>query len=375
MNPIALYRGLSSVQKTLVSFALIAVVGIVLHYAGGGHSMPFLFAATVANSIANPTLLDAVRQQAPNGSLLPIVESLSLLCPALNDITMLECNNGTFHRINRRTALPAPVRRRINKGVAATKSDTQQVDEVTTELADKSVIDQEIIDRNGPEYRAREVAGHMMGLEQNVESDILNGSIGSDPDGIDGLITRLALTTQTPGGTQIVKVDASPSGSDQMSILLVGYAPHGVHGIYPKGFPGGIKHQDFGLVSNGGTDGTNTFPAWVDWFTWHHGIAVEDWRYVGRACNIDSSAISVSGTNAITPFITLYHRCLVADKSARWTYYAPRFLAEMLHQQARTAVTNSTLRIEEVAGVEIVKVMGIPLRTAEKMTITESIVS
>jgi hypothetical protein len=374
MNLIARYRGLSDSQKFWLSTAftvLIAVAAIAL----GAHLPHVALAVTAANSITNPTLLDAVRQKAPGGSLMPIVESLSVLCPALQDITMMEANNGTFHRVNRRTALPAPVRRRINQGVAATKSDTQQVDEVTTELADKSVIDQEIIDRNGPEYRAREVAGHMMGLEQKVEGDILNGSIGSDPDGIDGLLTRLSATTNTPAGNQIAKIDAGPVGSDQMSILLVGWAPHGVHGIYPTGYPGGIKHQDFGLVSNGGSDGTNTFPAWVDWFTWHHGIVVEDYRYLARACNIDSSAITVSGTNAITPLITLYYRCLTADKSARWAYYVPRTLGEMLHQQARTGVTNSTLTIETIAGQPVTKAMGIPIRIAEKMTAAESIVA
>jgi hypothetical protein len=145
----------------------------------------------------------------------------------------------------------------------------------------------------------------------------------------------LSATTNTPAGNQIVKVDASPSGSDQMSILLVGFGAARRARHLPDRLPmvGGVKHQDFGLVSNGGSDGTNTFPAWVDWFTWHHGIAVEDYRYLARACNIDSSAITVSGTNAIT-LITLYHRCLTADKSARWAYYVPRFLGEMLHQQA-----------------------------------------
>jgi hypothetical protein len=181
MNPIRLYGRMSDNQRFAVW-----IFAIARHRRSRCTSLDIPAAAlplrdAAANPVTNPTLADAVRQQAPNGSLMPIVESLSLLCPALNDITMLECNNGTFHRINRRNALPAPVRRRINKGVAATKSDTQQVDEITTMLADKSVIDQVILKLNGPEYRAREVAGHMMGLEQNVESDILNGSLGSDP--------------------------------------------------------------------------------------------------------------------------------------------------------------------------------------------------
>jgi hypothetical protein len=336
-NPISYYRGLSSGWKLFFSLALSVAVFAISWKLGSKEGM--LFAA--ANPVTNLTIADIVRQQAPNGGLLPIIEALSKLTPALQTITWSQANNGTFHRINRRTALPAPIRRRINKGVPATVSGTQQVDEVTTMLADKSVIDATLIRMNGPESRAREVAAHMMGLEQQVESDLLIGSIGTDPDGIDGIETRLNATTNVPAGNQVIKVDAAPAGSDQFSILLAGFADHGVHGIYPAGpdMVAGVLHNDFGLVSNGGSDGTNTFPAFVDYFEWHHGLAVEDWRYIARAANLDSGAILPTNTNIIDAMTTLFHRCLTTDGSARWAYFIPRFGAEMLHKQARNATT------------------------------------
>jgi hypothetical protein len=373
MNPISFYRGLSPGWKFILSTALSVLIALVA-YQLSDHN-PLMLAAA-ANPVTNPTLADIIRQKAPNGSLYPIIESLSKLTPALQSITWTPCNNGTFHRMNRRNSLPAPVRRRINKGVAGTVSGTQQVDEITTMLADKSAIDATLIRMNGPEYRAREVAAHMMGLEQQVESDLLTGSIGSDPDGIDGIETRLNATTNTPAGNQIVKVDASPSGSDQGSVILVGFGPHGVHGIYPEGpdMVGGVLHKDYGEVSNGGSDGTNTFPAFVDYFEWHHGLAVEDYRYLARACNIDSSAIAANGTNLITSMRTLYHRCLTQDQSVQWAYFLPRFYGEMLHQQAASAAIYS-LTVETIGGQRITKYLGIPVYVADLMTIAESIVS
>jgi hypothetical protein len=203
-NPISVYRGLTPGWKLALGLMLSAAIFVVSWKLGSHEGM--LIAA--ANPVTNLTLADIVRQEAPNGGLLPIIEALSKLTPALQTITWSKANNGTFHRINRRTALPAPIRRRINKGVPATVSGTQQVDEVTTMLADKSVIDATLIRMNGPESRAREVAAHMMGLEQQVESDLLIGSIGTDPDGIDGIETRLNASTNVPGGNQVVKVDA-----------------------------------------------------------------------------------------------------------------------------------------------------------------------
>lgn len=371
MNPIRFYRGLSSEQRFYVSTALLLAAVFLLHGLGiGGHGV--LLAVTVANATTNPTIADLIRQRAPNGSLMPIVESMSKLTPFLQDATFIKCNFNGFHRVNRRNALPAPVRRRINKGVPGTKSGTQQVDEVTTKLSDKSTIDvAEIAMMGGPEYRAREVAGHMMGFEQQVESDLLTGSIGADPDGIDGIETRLSATTNVPAGNQLIKVDAAPTGSDQASIILAGWAPHGVHAIYPDGAPGGLNHKDYGEVANGGSDGTNTFPAYIDWFEWDHGLAIEDYRYVARASNIDTGNILSTGSNILDAMITLFHRCLTADGSARWGYYMPRFIAELLHKQARNNTTQSTLRIEEIGGQRITTFLGIPCRTADLMTIAE----
>lgn len=327
-----------------------------------------------ANTVST-TLAEVVRQQAPDGSLLPIVESMEKLAPFLEDAVWVQCNNGTFHRMNRRTALPAPTRRRVNQGIPSSLSSTNQVDEVTTQIATKVTVDEDIITMNGPAYLAREVAGHMMGHVQQVEGDLLSGSLATDPDAIDGLETRLSATTNSPGGGQVVLVDAAPAGNDQASAVLIGWAEHGVHAVYPKGMPGGIAHRDFGLQPDAISDGTNTAPGFVHTFKWDYGLAVEDFRYCGRAANIDTSAISLTGTNVITAMVTLHHRCNTRDKSARWAYYLPRRLAEFLHQQARSGVTNSTLQIQDIGGQPITTFLGHPVRTADLLTITESIVA
>lgn len=321
------------------------------------------------------TLADVIREQAPNGTLYPIVQSMSKLCPILDDIYWVECNNGTFHRIDRQTALPSPSRRRVNSGIATVKDETNQVDEVTTQIATKIAVDEDVIRLGGPAFLARRVAAHMMGHVQQAEADFLTGSLASDADGFDGIETRLSATTNTPAGNQVILVDAAAAGSDQGSALLLGWGAHGVHGIYPKGFPAGINHQDFGLQPDAISDGTNSAPGYLHTFKWDYGLAVEDYRYCARAANIDSSAISATGTNIITALITLFHRCLTADQSVRWAYYLPRRYAEFLHQQARSGVSNSTLKIEEIGGKKVTTFLGIPVRTADLLGIAESVVS
>lgn len=337
--------------------------------------------STVANSITNPTLFDALREKSPGGAALRLIESMRLRIPLMNFVTWQECNSGLYHRISRQRALPAPVRRRTNQGVAATVGHTQQVDEVTTQLADKAVVDEDVVQLSGPVYRMNQVQMHTMAMHQKFESDLIYGSIGSDPDGIDGLIMRLGgsstfvvATAQAsaPGGGQIIDVDgAAASGSDQASILLIGFAPHGVHAIYPGGMSNFLDHKDYGLQEQGGTDGTNTFPAYVDWWKWNYGLAVEDYEYVARACNIDMSAISNTGTNIIDALIDLRHKCRTEDASARWVFVAPADVTNKLDHQARSGTTNSTLSIREFEGIPCVSAFGYPILTCDKMLTTE----
>ena len=49
---------------------------------------------------------------------------------------------------------------------------------------------------------------------------------------------------------------------------------------------GGVKHTDMGDQVTKDSGGTNEFRAFVDFFDWHWGLAVEDYRYVCRVANV-----------------------------------------------------------------------------------------
>jgi hypothetical protein len=113
--------------------------------------------------------------------------------------------------------------------------------------------------------------------------------------------------------------------------------------------------------------GTNEFRAYVDWVQVTAGIAVENYRYVARACNIDSSAIAKNGTNAIEALIETMYAVEYMDDSVRWAYYVNRTLAKFLHHQARTGVSNATLTIEQIAGKPVVMANGFPIRVSDAL--------
>ena len=374
MNPFTRYRGLSPELQLLVWLGVMAVVAVVLHLM---HLNPALALAVAANPVGNPTLLDVIRQQGPDGSLLPIVESLTKLRPFLADATWIEANNGTFHRVNNRNSLPSPTYRWPNQGTLATKPREQQVDETTSLLSDRSQIDSSLIRMNGPEYRVRKIAGHLQGLMNQVEGDVFYSSVKTTPNQFHGLAPRFDAAAGTPAGNQVIKVDSAASGSDNMSMFLIGWGPQAVHMIYPRNTSGGIIHKDLGeLMVDDGTGTGAQFPAFIDWFDWYPGLAVEDYRYVSRGCNISLHNLVYTNTEIVDASIDLLHQVQWMDKTVRWAYYAPRAVVKFLHHQAVNAVKTSTLRLDNIAGEgPIVMLNGIPLRMTDGMLITEGVVN
>jgi hypothetical protein len=375
MNPIALYRGLSPLSKWVLQTAFLVVATVLMaHFAG-----PHVVLATAVLSAANPNLADAYRERSPKGGLLPLVKALEQLYPFVKDATYIECNDGTRHKILSENMLPVPTYRGYNEGVAASKDKTQVVAEVTAMAASLSKIDVDLVRLNGPEYRARRVAAQMRGQLFDLESKAFYSSAKTSPKQFHGLFPRLDATTNTPAGNQVLKIDGAPGGSDQHSIALLGWGPESVYMTYPQGSAAGIQHKDMGEQVVKDSGGTNEFIAYVDWVEMTAGFAVSNYRYVARACNIDGSALSTTGTNILDALDALYDQVEYEDSSVRWVYYMDRTLAKYARSQAKNAVKNSTLTIEMIKGTDgrmipFTSANGIPVRRTDGLT-TEAIVS
>lgn len=368
---VSLHRQLTTEQRIYLSAAVMLIAAAALFYFAGPEHM--LWAAALASG--NPGIVDAYRERSPNGGLLPLVKALEQRYPFVKDSTWIECNDGTSHKSLSETALPIPTYRGYNEGVAPSHDNGQVVADATAMAATMSKIDVDLVKLNGPEFRQRRVAAQMRGQLFDLESKCFYSSTKTSPRQFHGLFPRLDLTTGTPAGNQVKKIDAAPAGSDQMSIALIGWGRDTVHMCYPQGSAAGVEHDDLGVQLTKDAGGTNEFRAYVDWVQVTAGFAVENYRYVARACNIDSSAIAKNGTNAIEALIELLYAVEYQDDSVRWTYYAPRTLAKFLHYQARSGVTGGTLTIEQIEGKPVVMANGFPIRVSDGLTIAESIVS
>lgn len=324
----------------------------------------------------NPTILDVVKRSNPDGAIASIIEMLTQRNGLLKYLGWQEGNLTSGHRITSRTGLPSIGWRRLNEGVTPSKSRTDQYDESCGRLEGLSVVDCGVAELNGNEaaYRASESAAFMQSFNNEVETGMIYHSTKTAPEKFMGLSARFDATAN-PGGSQIIKFDGGALGSDQSSMWLVKTGPKAVYGIYPKGSMGGLQYKDMGMQL--WDDGTGKkFRAYVMNWVWQVGLAVEDWRCVSRIANIDNTNLAATGNLLIQNAIRAYHKIFDPnDGVGRLVWLCNRNIATYLHLQAVDAVKNATLRIDEVAGGPVTKLLGIPVVETDALLDTEAVIT
>ena len=131
----------------------------------------------------------------------------------------------------------------------------------------------------------------------------------------------------------------------------------------------------------------NDFLAWRTWMEWNMGLAIHDWRFGVRACNIDytlfggGSAPSLIATLAAMVYKPPIMPAGVApiqtsdspDKvvMGRSVIYVNRTVYLALDLQAQNK-TNLLLKMDEWDGHVVLTYRGIPLRVVDALTLAES---
>lgn len=324
------------------------------------------------------TLLDWAKRKDPDGQIAAIVELLSQTNEILDDMLWMEGNLETGHLTTVRTGLPNVAWRLINKGTQASKSTTAQVQEQCGMLDAWSVVDRDLAKLNGnvAAFRLSESLAFIEAMNQEMAATLFYGNVGVAPEEIAGFSVRYSDST-APNGRNIVK--AGGSGSDNSSIWFVVWGPNTVHGIYPKGSKMGLTREDDGEVTienAGGVAGAN-MKAYREHFEWKCGVALRDWRFAVRVCNIDISALVAESSDADLQkqMTKAYHR-IQNLRMGRPAIYMNRTVFEYLDIQRRADLqAGGGITYETVDGKDIPTFRRIPIRIVDALTETEATVS
>lgn len=325
----------------------------------------------------NPTLHDFLQSLDPNDAVANVGELLNQTNQMLDHMTWGEGNLLTGHRFTIRTGLPSPTWRRLYQGVQPTKSTRAQVTASTGYLEAYGQVDKALVELNGntAAFRMQEEAAEREGFNQKVQQSLLYDSEELTPEAITGIMPHF---NDLSSGTGDQIIDAGGTGSDNASILLIGWSPTSCYGIFPKGSKAGLQVTDKGVqtVDAPTADGTATgkMEAYVTHYRWDLGLVVQDYRYIVRIANIDRSLLSADmSTGANLPdlmFQALDY--LPSMDNCRPAFYMDRTVRTILRQQLPNAVKGSTLTVDMVGGKRVTSFQEVPISLVDKMRVDEA---
>lgn len=324
------------------------------------------------------TLVDIAKQMDPNGAVAHIVEILTQTNEILEDMTFIECNDGSKHETTIRTGLPASAWIGYNEGTSATKGTTAQIVATTGHLSSKSQIDKRLAEKGGMDkvkgVRANEAVAHIAGMSQDMATAVLYEDERTNPKRITGLAAHYSTVSTATALSAENVIDGGGTGSDNTSIWLVCWGPSTVTGLIPQGSKVGLVHEDDGIVDVVDSTGIagSTYKAYRDNFTWDTGLCVRDWRYAARICNIDVSNLVALSSNAdlVTMMIKLEERIQNLGMG-KCGIYMNRTVREMLRILALTRSLYQ-LSFDTVAGKRLLMWNGIPIRRVDSILNTEA---
>ena len=212
-------------------------------------------------------------------------------------------------------------------------------------------------------------------MNQEAATRLFYGNSASDPEQFMGFAPRFNDPTAA-NGNQLI--NAGGTGSDNTSIWFVTWGDNQCHLLYPQGTMAGVQREDKGeqrvLDSNG-----NPYYVEEEMFSWHLGLAVKDWRYVSRICNIDVSSMA-AGSVALYNFMRKAYYQLQNRRVAGGTLaiYCNRDVLEALDALATNAgAEDSFVRLKpmEIEGKEVMTYRGIPIRETDALVNTEEAIS
>lgn len=310
------------------------------------------------------TLLDWAKRRDPNGGTADIVELLNQNNEILRDMLWKEGNLPTGNRTTVRTGLPTPSWRLLNYGVTPSKSTTAQVTDATGILEDWSEVDKEVADLEGNtnEFRLSEATAHLEGMNQEMAQTLFYGNSSTAPAEFNGLSMRYSSTSAANGSNVI---SGGGSDTDLFSIWLIVWGAQTVCGIFPKGTNAGIQHTDHGQKVITGTAGIggDRMVGYQDQWVWKAGVAVRDWRYAVRICNIDKSVLVANSAPAdLTLLMSKAIWRIPALGMGRASFYMNRTCGEFLDIQRQKAVKDGGgVTYENVDGQRRMSFRGIPI--------------
>lgn len=325
------------------------------------------------------TLSDYRKRENPSGDVDFIIEALEQTNPIINHIKWLQGNLPTGNKTTIRTKIPKPSVRRINQGVAPTKSETEQVTDTCIMLEGRSSVDVRLLKlQSNPEaFRRSEDAAFIQGFSNAVADNIFYGDAEQNPDTFNGLSVRYNSIggEKHTAGHQVLAGGTANEGEHNTSIYIVGWGTHAVAGIYPKNSEMGL-HMDDLKEQDAFDDNGKPFRALQTLFSWDCGLSVMDIEACALVRNIDATqleSISASATKTLIQSIVKAKNRIrnLQNKDKDVHMYVPREVYDFLELYLLDKNNVHVTRHEVMGAMPQLYFSGIPVDKSDSILTTE----
>jgi hypothetical protein len=247
-------------------------------------------------------LYDHAKMFGPDGKLAAVAKVLDQNNVILHDALTIESNSDDGHHFAVQNGISKVVWRRAYEGVKPTKGSTTMVKKTYGRASAVSEVDVAVAEKGGKvaEVRASMAAEKLDRMAEEQAHKIIYGSLKEDERTFEGFAANYStLNPKVPAARQVVDFSAEAElakeeGDEISSIYFVGWGKDKIYTFYPKGTQAGIKVYDYS--KNGPIDlqdgDHGTYPGYKEQYEMLLGMAVQDWRYGARLCNINVTKVA-----------------------------------------------------------------------------------
>ncbi len=299
-----------------------------------------------------------------------VIHSIIDAQPLFDQAPLVRCNDGSSNKTQIITDYPDLQARSFNEGVDPVKSHSKTVVDSTAMFAGYSVIDANMLKRNGnsAQWRADQEAAFTRGFANGMARRVFQSALGADIKEFDGFGARYSTKCDQVINASVGK---NPAANDELTdIWLIDWSKTTVHLIYPDKGLAGLVTTDRGEQDAYDEKGRR-FRAYITDYEWDLGLAVEDPRRVIRIANVNITALKKDPINAGIDLQTLMIRAQerIPDAlGAQAAWYLPSSVTEALRLQI-LQTPRLVLTPDQVAGRRVETYAGVPVHRLAKEVI------
>lgn len=340
------------------------------------------------------TYVDFVKGLDPKGKFLDRCINLAVKAnEMLDDITVVEGNNGSALETTFRTEVPKPVWTQFYSGVPSNKGSKAKLKVACGQMGTKITIDKRLYDKalsKGKGYAdallGDEIQNAQVGMKLEMGNALIYGLLADNPLGFNGLFKHydrygLEGTDDTNSAHYVLNAFGAAGGANKTSenklgsIALVGWGPNTITCFHAENHPSGgieVSEKKEVQVSDPDMGGDATYAAYMQYMYWELGLAVRDFRCGGRICNIQRDDM-MNGSDKGASYVELIDRLAMrVHEEEKQAWYMDKLMWENISVLFSRMTRANAITYHHVEARKEKRLFGIPVRIQDCMKVNEA---